>query len=189
MLSLKAGGLRGLLAASLLLVLGACAMETPYQPSEGRYGYSDQQIEENRYRVTFSGNPSTPRDTVQNYLLYRAAELTVQKGFDHFTVVERDVERSTRYYTQGYADDIYYDRFGSRRGIRRFYRPSFYSANAYPVNEYSSFAVIVMAEGEKPGDDANAYDALDVLQRLQPLIRKDDEGGDGGDDDGEGAAE
>jgi hypothetical protein len=151
-------------------------METPYQPSEGSYGYGEQQIEENRYRVTFSGNPSTPRDTVQNYLLYRAAELTVQKGFDHFTVVERDVERSTRYYTQGYADDLYYDRIGSRRGIRRFYRPSFYSANAYPVNEYSSFAVIVLAEDDKPEDNANAYDALDVLQRLQPLIRRDDVG-------------
>lgn len=181
MLSFNAERFRVLLAASLLILLGACAMETPYQPSEGRYGYSEQQIEDNRYRVTFTGNPSTPRDTVQNYLLYRAAELTVQQGFDHFTVVDRDVERSTRYYTQGYADDFYYDRFGSRRGIRRFYRPSFYSANAYPVNEYSSFAVIVLAEGDKPEDDANAYDALDVLQRLQPLIRKDSEGQDAGD--------
>lgn len=179
MLSFIAGSPRGFLGALSFLVLGACAMETPYQPSEGRYGYSEQQIEETRYRVTFSGNPSTPRDTVQNYLLYRAAELTVQKGFDHFTVVDRDIERSTRYYTQGYADDLYYDRFGSRRGIRRFYRPSFYSANAYPVNEYSSFAVIVMAEGEKPEDDADAYDALDVLQRLQSLIRTDDDSGDG----------
>ena len=188
MLSLNTGKSGGLFAASLLLLLGACAIETPYQPSEGRYGYSEQQIEENRFRVTFTGNPSTPRDTVQNYLLYRAAELTVQQGFDHFTVVDRDVERSTRYYTQGYADDFYYDRFGSRRGIRRFYRPSFYSANAYPVNEYSSFAVIVLAEGDKPDDDANAYDALDVLQRLQPLIRKDDqaqEASDGNESDSE----
>ena len=178
MLSFIARRPRGFLASTLLLALGACAVETPYQPSEGRYGYSEQQIEETRYRVTFSGNPSTPRDTVQNYLLYRSAELTIQKGFDHFTVVDRDLERSTRYYTQGYSDNFYYDRFGSRRGIRRFYRPSFYSANAYPVNEYSSFAVIVMAEGDKPEDDADAYDALDVLQRLQPLIRTDDDPGD-----------
>lgn len=188
MLSFNTGSPRALFAATLLLLLGACAIETPYQPSEGRYGYSEQQIEENRYRVTFTGNPSTPRDTVQNYLLYRAAELTVQKGFDHFIVVDRDVERSTRYYTQGYADDFYYDRFGSRRGIRRFYRPSFYSANAYPVNEYSSFAAIVMAEGDKPDDDADAYDALDVLQRLQPLIRRDDDG-DTASDGEEGGAE
>ena len=60
------------------------------------------------------------------------------------------------------------------RPSRRFYRPSYYSANAYPVSEYSSLADIVMAEGEKPADEPNAYDALDVLQQLQPLIRKDE---------------
>ncbi|MEZ5933730.1 MAG: hypothetical protein R3F54_17620 [Alphaproteobacteria bacterium] len=176
MLSLSARKPRWLPAVSLLLLLAACAVETPYQPSEGaRYGYSDQQIEENRYRVTFSGNPSTPRETVQNYLLYRAAELTVQSGFDYFTMVDQDVERSTRYYSQGYVDDFGYYDFPYRRNYRRFYRPSFYSTNAYPVTEYASIADIVMGEGEKPADDPSAYDALDVLQRLQPLIRKDEE--------------
>ncbi len=162
---------RRLLFAALLLALGACATQTPYQPSDGGYGYREQQIEEDRFRVTFAGNASTPRETVQNYLLYRAAELTIQNGFDHFTVVDRDVERSTRYYSQGYVDDFGYYDFPYRRGHRRFYRPGFYSSNAYPVSEYSSVADIVMAEGEKPEDDVNAYDALDVLQRLQSLVR------------------
>ncbi|MGI9484805.1 MAG: CC0125/CC1285 family lipoprotein [Geminicoccaceae bacterium] len=165
-----------LLAAPLLFLVSACATETPYQPGEGRYGYKEQQIEDNRYRVIFAGNPSTPRETVQNYLLYRSAELTIQKGFDYFTVVDRDTERSTRFYSHGYVDDFgFRDRFRSRRGFRRFYRPSYYSSNAYPVSEYSSSADIVIAEGEKPEDEANAYDALDVLQRLQPLIRQDAE--------------
>ena len=174
MLSFSARHLRWLSAAPLLLLLAACAMETPYQPSEGRYGYSEQQIEENRYRITFAGNPSTPRETVQNYLLYRAAELTLQEGYDHFTIVDKDVERSTRYYSSGYIDDFDYYRFPSRRGTRRFYRPSYYSSNAYPVSEYSSIADVVMAEGEKPEDDPKAYDALDVVQQLQSLIRQDD---------------
>ena len=154
-----------------LLLLGACAIETPYQPVEGRYGYGEQQIEQNRYRVTFAGNPSTPRETVQNYLLYRSAELTVEKGFDYFTIVERDVERDTRYFTQGFVDDFgFRDRFRRQR-FRRAFFPSFFSANAYPVSEYSSIADIVLAEGENPADDTDAYDALDVLQQLQPLIR------------------
>ncbi|MDH3658875.1 MAG: hypothetical protein OEU92_02415 [Alphaproteobacteria bacterium] len=172
MVSLIVRSRHWLLAAPLMVLLGACATETPYQPSEGRYGYHEQQIEESRYRVTFAGNPSTPRETVQNYLLYRAAELTVQKGYDYFTVVDQDVERSTRYYSHGYVDDFGYP---YRHGYRRYYRPSYYSSNAYPISEYASIADIVMAEGEKPADDANAYDALDVLQQLQPLIRQDDE--------------
>ncbi|MEM7044960.1 MAG: hypothetical protein AAF543_19305 [Pseudomonadota bacterium] len=175
MLSANASGRSWLLLAPVLLLLSACAVETPYQAGEGGYGYSEQRIEENRYRVIFEGNPSTPRETVQNYLLYRSAELTVQNGFDYFTVVDQDTERSTRYYSSGYVDDFgYYSRLRNRRLHRRFYRPSFYSTNAYPVNEYSSLADIVMAEGEKPKDDPNAYDALDVLQQLQPLIREDE---------------
>jgi len=168
---------RWLCAVPLLFLIGACSIQTPYQPSEGRYGYSEQQLEDDRYRVIFSGNPSTPRETVQNYLLYRSAELTLQNGFDYFTVVDRDVERSTRYYTQGFYDDFgFRSRFRrGRRGLRRFYSPSFFSANAYPVSEYSSIADIVMAEGEKSKDDAKAYDALDVLQRLQPLVREQDD--------------
>ena len=90
----------------LLSSLVPARWKRPYQASEGRYGYSEQQIEEDRYRVIFAGNPSTPRETVQNYLLYRSAELTVQNGYDYFTVTDRDVERSTRYYTQGYYDDF-----------------------------------------------------------------------------------
>ena len=44
------------------------------------YGFSEQRIEDDRYRITFRGNSSTSRETVENSLLYRAAELTVQTG-------------------------------------------------------------------------------------------------------------
>jgi hypothetical protein len=162
---------RWLVAMSLAVLLGACSVPTPYQPSDGGYGYREQQIEDNRYRISFSGNPSTPRETVQNFLLYRAAELTVQNGFDYFTIADSDLERSTRYYSQGYVNDFGIYNYPGRRSLRRSYRPGFYSSNAYPINEYSSVADVIMAEGEKPGDDANAYDALDVLQQLQPLVR------------------
>ena len=175
MLSSKSWGQQWLLAAALLLLLGACATQTPYQPSgDGRYGYSEQKIEKNRYRVTFTGNPSTPRETVQNYLLYRASELTLQNGFDYFTMVDRDVERETRYYSHGYVDDFGYYGFNRRYSYRRSYRPNYYSSTSYPISEYSGIADILMAEGEKPEDDANAYDALDVLQQLQPLVRQEE---------------
>ena len=72
------------LAASTTLV-AACATETAYRPATGsgfyRTGYSDVRIEPNRYRVTFAGNIVTDRDVVERYLLFRAAELTLQQGF------------------------------------------------------------------------------------------------------------
>ncbi len=179
MISLCLSKMKGLfLPLSMLTLLGACAVPTPYQAANGGFGYSDQQIESNRYRVSFDGNASTPREEVQNYLLYRAAELTVQNGFDYFTIVDRDVERSTRYYNHGYVDDFgfgYHRRHG-RFGHKRFIGPRYVTSNSYPIDEYSSTADIVLGEGEKPADAPKAYDALDVLQRLQPIVQPPAEG-------------
>ncbi len=55
------------------LVLTACTAPAPYAPREpgGNTGYTDQRLDENRYRVTFTGNSVTPRETVEDYLLLR----------------------------------------------------------------------------------------------------------------------
>ena len=68
-------------------VLTACATATPYQPAanaDARNGFSEVQIESDRARISFDGNSLTDRETVETYLLYRAAELTKQKGYDYF---------------------------------------------------------------------------------------------------------
>ena len=83
--------------ASLLLAIGliaaSCATSTPYQPEMAGQsihgGYSEQRLGDNRYRVNFDGNTLTSRERVEGYMLYRAAELTVQTGNDWFRIVER----------------------------------------------------------------------------------------------------
>ncbi|MGI9436854.1 MAG: CC0125/CC1285 family lipoprotein [Geminicoccaceae bacterium] len=159
-----------LLPALILSMVGACAVPTPYQAAEKGYGYSDQRIEDNRYQLSFAGNSSTPRETVESYLLYRAAEVTIENGFDYFTIVQRDTERSTRYYYQSYYDDFGYYSSRRRRGYGRYVGPSYSSGTSYPISEYSSTADVLMFEGDKPADDVNAYDALDVLQRLKNVV-------------------
>ena len=96
---------RGLLmaaAASGALLVSACATETPYRPATGsgfnRTGFSERQVETNRFLVTFAGNSVTDRDTVERYLLYRAAELTLQHGYDYFVMVDRETDRQARTY-------------------------------------------------------------------------------------------
>ncbi len=60
---MKGFALTAVTAAALAAVLGltGCETATPYQPLHAHNpnasgGYSDQQIEANRWRVTFSGN-------------------------------------------------------------------------------------------------------------------------------------
>ena len=51
------------LSLTALLVLGACATATPYQAAteSGARGYSEQQVESNRWQVSFAGNSLTDR--------------------------------------------------------------------------------------------------------------------------------
>ena len=50
-----------LVAAIAALAVSACATATPYQPAAaGRFGgYAEQKLENDRYRVSFSGNSVT----------------------------------------------------------------------------------------------------------------------------------
>src|SRR5579884_4157422 len=72
----------GLLGATLM----GCMQPTPYQPRlEGQNtGYTDRELTHNRYRITFTGNSVTPRETVESYLLLRAAEVTRAAGYTSF---------------------------------------------------------------------------------------------------------
>lgn len=96
--------IRNITLTSSLILLGACATATPYQEASkpGKFdGFSQTVIENDRARVSFAGNSITERDTVENYLLFRAAELTVERGFDYFTLQERDIEKNTRLLSTG----------------------------------------------------------------------------------------
>ncbi|MBT8471539.1 MAG: hypothetical protein HKP25_03895 [Marinicaulis sp.] len=163
------------------ILLAACATATPYQPADGArgYGFSEQRIESDRYRITFRGNSSTSRDTVENSLLYRAAELTVQQGYDYFVVIENDTEARTSYSGSSYP--AFYGRYGYGRPFHRpyysfpYYAYGFgwgypYDSYAREITRYSAVAFVAMHQGEKPSGNSNAFDAREVIQNLAPLV-------------------
>jgi hypothetical protein len=154
------------LAVALVLLLAACAAApTPYQAAQSGFGYSEQQIEENRYRVSFAGNSATSRQTVEDYLLYRAAELTVQTGHDWFEVVDRNVVQEYSGYGGSPAVGVGVGG-GSNVGVG-FSFPMFGGGGS---GRYTADMGIIVHDGEKPQDDPDAYDAFAVISRLQPKI-------------------
>jgi hypothetical protein len=83
----------------ILCLFSLCGCATPYQPLGFRGGYSDLLLESDRFRVSFKGNGYTSADTVETYLLYRSAELAVQRGFDYFIITDSSGETSQSFST------------------------------------------------------------------------------------------
>jgi hypothetical protein len=178
--------------ASGALLLGACVEQTAYRPAVGqgyfRTGYSDQQIEPGRFLVTFGGNTYTSRDTVERYLLFRAAELTVQNGGDYFILVQRDTDRQTRTYSTpglggfgggyggfgGYWGPSwrYYGRGFGWRGWDPYFGDPFWDrqVDIRQVDRYEASAEIVIGRGPKPRDNVRAFDARAVIDSIGPSI-------------------
>ena len=156
----------------LALAIVACSSVPIYEParSQSDFGYSDQKLEENRFRVSYNGTASTPRATVENFLLYRMSEITLEQDHDYFKVIETDTECHTEYRT---IDDE-----PCPRGER--YAPMFpycgfgYVCNpAHTIKEtkrYEAVAYITLHLGEKPAEDPYAFSARAVQDNLQSQI-------------------
>ncbi len=156
------------------LVLAACQTVPPYHPQEveGGVGFSDKQLAQNRYRITFSGGISTHRNDVEDYLLRRAAEVTQQAGFTHFRFEDRDTEAKNSYDPSdtGFGP---YDRWGGwRHGSRS--GPWYWSGwdgpqgfgDSFPTTRYTAYAEIVMFNAAQAANDPSAIEAKDVLNHL-----------------------
>ncbi len=181
----------------LALSLSACETATPYQPlvkgAKVSGGFTDQKLDADHYRVSFEGNSLTSRATVESYLLYRAAELTVSQGFDWFEAVDRHTEKTQNTYYNSYGYNSfgydsfgygywqpywrYYGGFGGGRGWRGwdpYWGSPFWGegGRAETVEKFQTSAEIVVHHGPKPANEARAFDAHEVIANLGPKIQR-----------------
>ena len=171
---------------AICLVAAGCTTATPYRPASAgsdQTGYSSQQIESNRYRVHFAGNSMTSRETVERYLLFRAAELTLERGADWFEMADRQTDRLSSTYVDrpfGAGDYGYWGpawRYRGRgfgwRSWDPYWGDPFFdtSIDVRTVDRYEATAEIVLGRGPKLGGNARAFDARDVIARLRDTIQ------------------
>lgn len=177
-------------AACATLLLAGCTTATPYQPigtGGARGGFSETRIAPNRYRVTFTGNTLTSRQRVENYLLFRAAELTVQEGSGCFTIVDRATDRNveTRVYRDPFGPGPYAWwrpswRYRGAWGWRRWdpwFGDPFWADNidVRTVQSFEANAEIALSRACR-GDDVRSFNAREVIANLQPTIELPGEG-------------
>ena len=169
-----------------LAFVAACTTPTPYQPlnphGTSAGGYSEQRLDENHFRVCFAGNEMTSRQRVENYLLFRAAEVTMHAGYDSFTMVARAIDPKTRTYV--YGDPFrpgpwgywgpswrYYGRGFGWRTWDPWMRGPFWADDydIHTVTSYEACADIAMAHGAPT--DVHSFDAHQVVNNLGPTIQ------------------
>ncbi len=181
---------RVLISLAAVLSLGAaltgCETPTPYQPlhagSAQSGGYTETRIDANHFRVSFRGNGMTSRSTVENYLLYHAAELTLHEGYDWFETVHEATDKHVDTYADpvgpgpyGYGWHPYWRYYGGGFGWRSwdpYWHDPFWAddIDMHTVEKFDAEAEIVMGHGPKPDNDKSALDAHEVVANLGPKI-------------------
>jgi hypothetical protein len=182
--------------ASSALLLAGCQTETTFHPATGSGfysdGYSERQLQPGRWIVSFQGNSVTGRDTVERYLFFRAAQLTLQQGFDNFLLADRDTKLRSRTYSTPGAFGPGFGGFGYG-GFGGYWGPSWrYHGGGFgwrswdpwfggygpwgggfdvnTIDKYEATADIMMRKGPIPQGDVRAFDARKVVETIGPSV-------------------
>lgn len=81
----------------VLAFLSGCT--TPYQAMGAAGGFSEAQLGENVWRVTFRGNAYTDRELTRELALLRSAELALANGFNFFILTDSSIDNRTASFT------------------------------------------------------------------------------------------
>jgi hypothetical protein len=161
---------RLILLGAALVTLGACASGQPYGGADsGRRatgpGVYETPISADRVRVVHAGLPGMPPHQVEDTALLRAAQRTVQNGYDWFIIDQRYTEvtppraNGPRISIGGGSTD-----FGRRSVVGVGGGIGFNLGGTRPPASTTSIEVR-MGRGVKP---EGAYDARDVERTIGP---------------------
>ncbi len=153
---------RNISAVILVVGLSACATDPTYAPATGdrSSGYSDQAIEQGRYRVTYRGGDAA---TARDYALLRAAELTLAQGHEWFRVIntytDEEDKRSGPSISVGGGVGSHGGHTSSGVGVGIGFPLGGSSGNAEHSLE------ILVGSGPKP-EEPNVYDAQSIVDTI-----------------------
>ena len=124
----------------ILLIIGGLiymySKSTPYAAKGFLGGYSEEQLGADMYKVRFQGNGNTRTDRSIDLCLLRSAELTQEKGYKYFFIIEN------RTGNQGYIPSGKYG----------------------PISSHPSSNNTIKMLNEKSENDIALYDAAFIVQ-------------------------
>jgi hypothetical protein len=88
---------KAVLLILVTLLMGGCATGYNHEGFSG--GFSETQLDENMFIVSFRGNGYSSSERVSDFTLLRSAELTLQNGYQYFVIINHEKGASKSYYT------------------------------------------------------------------------------------------
>lgn len=151
---------------ALAALLAGCASGPAYRPAAqpGDYGYRDTMLTAQHYRVSFAGDDGTARETVDNFALFRAADLALSHGADHFRVVSQQTSPITENTDYGPSASV-----GYGWGYPFWGTGIGYGTNSVSRTRYESVLQIQIGP-DVPDQGPNVYDARQIKQNLSPEV-------------------
>lgn len=126
-----------------------CCCATPYKRNswleEWPGGFATTRINDNTYIITFRGNYFTPYQKAQNDAMYRAAQVTIDAGYDYFVVTNSST-------------------MPPENNLESSYKVPF-------VNQKESHTAVIAIKtynGSVPAGLPNAYDAKEIITHVEP---------------------
>jgi hypothetical protein len=147
------------LACICLFIIQGCS--TSYQHEGFTGGFSETQIDENVFRVTFSGNGYTSREKASDLALLRSADITLLKRCSYFIIVDSNYNSSVSTYTTPSTTNT----TGTINGSTYNGTSTTYGGNTYVIQKPSNTNTIVMFK-EKPSIQGIIYNADFICNSL-----------------------
>ena len=105
-------------AVFVSILLASCA--TDYEKHGFTGEFSETQLGENIFQISFKGNADASHERTKDFTLLRSAEVTVEKGFRYFIIVDSEKYSKTGTYTTPAADHT----TGSANALGNYVRSS-----------------------------------------------------------------
>ncbi len=153
-----------IILAIFVALLAACA--TAYQKQGLMGGFSETQLGENVFKVTFKGNSFTSRERASDFTLLRSAELALEKGYKYFIIVDSEKYTKTEAYTTPTTSHTTGSAYGTRNRAYGSATTTTSGGKTYYYSKPRSTNTIVCFK-EKPNVDGLVYDTAFVTKSIK----------------------
>jgi len=141
----------------LPFILIGCA--TTYQEYGPRGGYEAVHINDNIFKVSFTGNAFIGTRRSQDYALLRCAEVTLENGYNYFMIIDDESYMKQELYTK---KDSYYEKPISAET----YGTDLEAKKTYTFRKRHIIHTILCLK-EEPEFSIDAYDAERIVRRIR----------------------